>query len=150
MDRPDDSLAATIGQVWNELPRLIGDRVDLLGLELERAKHALGRIVALTLALAVFAVTAWFALWGVVVFALVAYGLSPTLALLITLAVQVIACGIVVARVLRLLPKLSLPATRRHLTFGADLEPGADDPTLRAVEPQPLNPPPEQQIPVRP
>ena len=101
----------------HELPGLISDRIELLSLELQRAGQVLAQIVALIVAAAILAVTAWLALWGGVMVALIGAGLHWTAASLIVLVINLGACGWAVARVRALAPLLQLPATRRHLTL---------------------------------
>lgn len=113
-----------------ELPALVSDRVELLTLELQRAGRALAQIVVLLVAVAVLAVTVWLLLWLAVGGLLVAAGLSPPVALLAVLLVNVLAMGVALSRMKRLLPQLQLPATRRHLTLTPSPEPrhpNADD-----------------------
>jgi len=112
---PPPSLMAGLGELWTELPQLLNDRVELLSLELQRAGAALVQVVVLIIAAAILGVTAWLVLWGGVVWALVSAGLHLTLALAAALLVNVAAAFWAVARARRLLPKLRLPATRRHL-----------------------------------
>jgi len=57
-------LLSTLQEVWQELPGLISDRVELLSLELRRAGITLAQVVVLVLAAAILAVTAWLVLWG--------------------------------------------------------------------------------------
>ena len=101
----------------HELPGLISDRIELLSLELQRAGKVLAQIVALIVAAAILAVTAWLALWGGVMVALIDAGLHWAAALLIVLVINLGACWWAVSRVRRLAPLLQLPATRRHLTL---------------------------------
>lgn len=101
----------------HELPGLISDRIELLSLELQRAGQVLAQIVALIVAAAILAVTAWLALWGGVMAALISVGLHWAAASLIVIVINLGACWWVVARVRALAPLLQLPATRRHLTL---------------------------------
>ncbi len=127
---PPASLLQSLQAVWRELPGLIGDRVDLLALEMQRAGMALMQIVALVVVAAILSVTAWLALWGVAVGLLMALGLHWSLALLAVLLVNVGAAWWAVARVRTLVPALRLPATRRHLMPGPSPQP--------SQEPEPL------------
>jgi len=101
----------------HELPGLISDRIELLSLELQRAGQVLAQIVALIVAAAILAVTAWLALWGGVMVALIGAGLHWAAASSIVLVINLGACWWAVARVRTLAPRLHLPATRRHLTL---------------------------------
>lgn len=122
-DRPGDSAApqpswlASLQGLVHELPGLVSDRIELLSLELQRAGRVLAQIVALIVAAAILAVTAWLALWGGVVLALIGAGLHWAAASMIVLVINLGACWWAVARVRALAPLLKLPATRRHLTL---------------------------------
>ena len=108
-------LLSTLQEVWQELPGLISDRVELLSLELRCAGITLAQVVVLVLAAAILAVTAWLVLWGGIVVALVSVGMHTALALLVAVVINLGAAAWAVMRARRLLPHLSLPATQRHL-----------------------------------
>lgn len=99
-----------------ELPGLVSDRVHLLTLELQRARRTLAQMIALAVAAALMALTAWFALWIGVAAAAVEAGLPWGWALLLVLALNLGAAWFAIARVTRLAPLLALPATVRRLT----------------------------------
>lgn len=117
------SLLDQVHALWRELPGLVSDRVELLSLELQRAAQALLQIVALTVAVAILGVTAWLMLWAAAVHLLVQAGMSPPLALLLAIALNGLAIALALLRVRRLLPRLKLPATRRHLMISPDPRP---------------------------
>ena len=98
-----------------DLPGLVTDRVELLFLELQRAGMALRQIVLVGAAAAVFAGTAWLALWAVLVALLVEAGTPWSWALGAALIGNGVAAAVAGWRVARMLPLLTLPATRRHL-----------------------------------
>jgi len=108
-------LLSTLQKVWQELPGLISDRVELLSLELRRAGITLAQVVVLVLAAAILAVTAWLVMWGGIVVALVAAGMHTALALLVAVVINLGAAAWAFMRARHLLPRLSLPATQRHL-----------------------------------
>jgi uncharacterized membrane protein YqjE len=112
------------------LPGLFGDRLELLALELQRAGRSLVRIVLLMLLAAILGVTAWLALCGGIALVLVALGSSWPLATLAVLLVNLLLAWAALARIHRLVATLGLPATRRHLAFGAGAEAVASDPLL--------------------
>ena len=101
------------------LPGLVSDRLQLLALELHRAARSLVQITALILIAAILCTTAWLALCSGLGLALVAQGVSWPLALLAVLLLNLALAWAAVRRVRRLLVNLGLPATRRHLVFGA-------------------------------
>lgn len=113
----------TLQSIWRELPGLVGDRVELLSLELQRAGRALAQIVALLVAAAILGVTAWLALWAGIAVGLVELGLHWSLSLLLVLALNAGVAWLAIVRLRLLLPLLGLPATRRHLTPGRTAEP---------------------------
>ncbi|MCE4553107.1 phage holin family protein [Pelomonas cellulosilytica] len=106
-----------------ELPGLVSDRVELLSLELQRAAQSLVQIVTLVVAIAILGVTVWLALWAGLVVALVHAGLPLAAALLAAIGINGLVIAVAVARVRSLLPRLALPATRRHLTLSPDPRP---------------------------
>lgn len=125
IDAEEESLVDAV-QAWlRELPGLLSDRVELFALELGRAGSALARIVAWVVAIAILGVTAWLALWAGVVLALVGLGLHWALALLPVLLINLAAVVFAMSQVRQLATRLSLPATRRHLTLSTRLPPPA-------------------------
>ena len=102
------------------LPGLVSDRLELLALELHRAGRSMVQIMTLVLATAMLGTTAWLALCGGLGLTLVALGSSWPLALLAVLVVNLALAWAAVSQVRRLLANLGLPATRRHLVFGAE------------------------------
>lgn len=122
---PDDapaSLTRQLQALLQDLPGLFSDRVELLSLELHRAARALAQIVALIVAVAVLGVTAWLLLCVGAIRLLMMAGLTPEGALLVALLVNALAIGLALQRIKRLRPRLSLPATRRHLLPVAEPE----------------------------
>jgi hypothetical protein len=113
------------------LPGLVSDRLELLALELHRAGRSMVQIMTLVLATAMLGITAWLALCGGLGLTLVALGASWPLALLAVLLVNLALAWAAVSRVRRLLANLGLPATRRHLVFGADAADAAGVPLHR-------------------
>lgn len=130
---PQPSWLASLQGLLHELPGLISDRIVLLSLELQRAGQVLAKIVALIVAAAILAVTAWLALWGGVMVALINAGLHWVAASLIVLVINLGACWWAVIRVRTLAPLLHLPATWRHLTLSqpstASKPPSSDEHT---------------------
>jgi uncharacterized membrane protein YqjE len=124
-----ESILQLLKAMWQEVPGLLSDRVELLSLELERARGALVRIVALTVAAAVLGVTSWLLLWAAAIFGLLALGLDILWTLLLVLGVNVVATLWVVALARAQFPRLGLPATRRHLTVKPVSEQPASAPT---------------------
>jgi hypothetical protein len=146
-DAAGESLLDSLQALLHELPGLISDRVELLALELARAGRALARIVAWLVAIAIVGVTAWLALWAGLVVGLIQAGLHWAWALLIVLAINLVAVAIGLKQVRRLATRLSLPATRRHLTIAGSVRPPPEPPApiptaappsagLRSDEPQ--------------
>lgn len=120
---PTESLTDQLQALWHELPGLVSDRVELLSLELQRAVQALAQIIALLVAVAVLGVTVWLVLWGAIIRLLVSAGMPLAGALLLAIALNVLAIVAALLRVRSLLPRLKLPATRRHLMVAPDRDP---------------------------
>jgi hypothetical protein len=139
-----EPLLQVLRGLLRELPGLIGDRVELASLELRRAGEALVKISVLVVAAAILGVTAWLALWFLLVSLLAQLGMHPLAALALAIVLNL---GVAVWAVLRarsLLCLLGLPATRRHLTFSPSPAPPPVQPPPqaplheRAAEPRPL------------
>lgn len=109
------SLLDQLGALLAELPALFSDRIELLSLELQRAARVLAQVAALVVIVAILGVSAWFLLWGAAVAAMLHAGLSLAWTLSITLLVNLAGAALVALRIRRLLPQISLPATRRRL-----------------------------------
>lgn len=124
---PTESLTDQLHALWRELPGLVSDRVELLSLELHRAAQALAQIVALLVAVAVLGVTVWLVLWGAIIRLLVGAGMPLAAALLLAIALNVLAIMAALLRVRQLLPRLKLPATRRHLMIAPDSHPPSQE-----------------------
>ena len=121
------SLRRQLKALWRELPGLLSDRVELLSLELQRAGQSLAEIVVLLVGVAILGVTGWLVLWAALVALLVSLGLNVLWALLLVVAINGLGVLLALQRVRRLLPRLKLPATRRHLMV-------SPDPTPRSTE----------------
>lgn len=113
-----DSLVDLARSIVRELPALVGDRVELLSLELQRAGNALAKAAVLAVAAAIFALTAWLALWGVLVGLLIAMGWHWAQACAMAALINGAAAAWLLWRARSLLAMLGLPATRRHLLLG--------------------------------
>lgn len=113
----------TFQEVMAALPGLVSDRLELLALELHRAGRSLVQITALVLVASLLCTTAWLTLCSGLALVAVALGLSWPLALLLVLVVNLALAWAAVWRVRQLLTHLGLPATRRHLVFGAGAQP---------------------------
>lgn len=142
---PLPSLLQQLLALARELPGLVSDRVELLSLELQRAAQALMQIVALVVAVAILGVTAWLALWAGLVAVLMHAGLPLAAALLLAIGVNGAVIAVALARIRRLLPRLQLPATQRHLMFSPDPSPPpsqkpADERTAVSAAGQPVTP----------
>ena len=121
--RASPGLLQSIKALLQELPGLVSDRVELLSLELKRAGAALAQIVVLGVVAALLGLTAWVLLWGAIVSGLVTLGLHVGLAMLAALLMNGAAAAVVLTRMKKQVGLLQLPATRRHLTVKAVLQP---------------------------
>ena len=114
---PPVSMFDAIKALLAELPALFSDRVQLLALELQRAGRALAQIIGLLVAVAIFAATAWAALWAGVIVLLLRTELSLGYVLLIVLAINLAAAVAALLGIRKLARWLTLPATVRRLTL---------------------------------
>ena len=117
--RAPESLINLARGVLHDLPGLIGDRVELFSLELHRAGLALVKVLAMTVAAAILGVTAWLAVWSILVGLLLAAGWHWAAANGLVVLINIGAAAYAVMRVRKLMAHLSLPATRHHLSFGS-------------------------------
>jgi hypothetical protein len=121
--------------LFGELRTAWAERVDLFSLELASAVRAAAQILILVVAAAIVAVTAWLGLWGVAAGVLIHLGLPWALALLIVVAINLVAAWLALARARALLSRLSLPATRRHLSLRPAARPPAPPDTNTPAAP---------------
>lgn len=115
----------------------VSERVHLFALEMKRAGLALAQMVALAVAAALFALTAWLALWIGLAAALIDGGLAWGWVWLIVLALNAGGIAFALLRVKKLTHLLTLPATKRHLTV-AQAQPAASphhEPDVQPVAP---------------
>jgi uncharacterized membrane protein YqjE len=124
-----DSLLDSVRSIVRELPALVGDRIELLSLELQRAGRALVKVTMLAAGAAILALTAWLALWGVVVAGLMALDWPAPAAYALVVLLNAAAAAWALWRARALLSLLGLPATRRHLMFGLPDQPADGKPT---------------------
>jgi uncharacterized membrane protein YqjE len=117
---PGESLFDLVKGLLHELPGLLGDRVELFALEMHRAGMALARVLALTVMAAIVGVTAWLAAWTLLAGLLVQQGWHWSAALGLVILINLGGAAWALRRARQLMRLLSLPATRRHLSFGSD------------------------------
>jgi Putative Actinobacterial Holin-X, holin superfamily III len=123
-----EKLLDSLHGLWDDLRGALSDRVELFSLELGSAVRAGTQILMLVVAAAVVGVTAWLAAWGVVTGVLITFGVPWAGALLIVLVVNLGAAAWALSRARSMMPKLSLPVTRRHLTLAPAASPPAPAP----------------------
>lgn len=110
-------LPAGIQGLLQEGAAAISARVNLLALELRRARDVLPKIIALLVLAAVVALTGWFALWVAIALLLVQVAeWSPVWTMALVTGVNVVVAGVLAWRAVALVPLLALPATLHHLT----------------------------------
>ena len=102
------------------IPRLVSDRVTLLSLEMRRASGALAVVAGCAVAAAVFAATAWTALWIGVSMALVDAGMPRYWVAAVILLFNVVMTAVAVVWARSQVNLIALPATLRHLTVHQD------------------------------
>jgi uncharacterized membrane protein YqjE len=116
--RGAESVIDLVRGVLQDLPGLIGDRVELFSLELRRAGIALVKVLALTVVATILGVTAWLAVWSIGVGLLIDAGWHAAAANGLVAGINLVAAAWAVHRVRALMKALSLPATRQHLLVG--------------------------------
>jgi uncharacterized membrane protein YqjE len=116
--RGTGSLIDLARAVLHDLPGLIGDRVELFSLEMHRAGIALVKALAMTVVATVLGVTAWLAMWSIVVGLLVGAGWHWAAANGLAVLIDLFAVAWAVRRVRALIKLFALPATRQHLALG--------------------------------
>lgn len=131
-EEPGGLLGALRG-LTADLSGLLQDRIELLSLELRRFGRTLGLLVALGAVALLLAATAWAATWAALAAVAVALGLSTPLAIALVAVVNVAAALAVALAARRLLPRLGLPATRRHLSLAPDTRPPVQRTAERAA-----------------
>lgn len=129
-----ESLLDLARSIWRELPALVGDRVELLSLELQRAGHALVKVAVLAGSAVILALTAWLALWGTLVGLLIALGWPAAAAHALVVLINALATAWALWRARSLLKLLGLPATRRHLMVGLHQQPAGVVPRQESVD----------------
>lgn len=122
------SLFDSIRAVLRDLPGLVGDRIDLLSLELHRAGIALATMVAWLVVAAIVGSTAWLALCAAAALALINRGLPTAPVLLGVMVVNLLIAWWAIVKVSALAPLLKLPATRRQLSFRSNESESSDEP----------------------
>lgn len=110
-------LPAGIQGLLQEGAAAISARVNLLALELRRARDVLPKIIALLVLAAVVALTGWFALWVAIALLLVQVAeWSPVWTMALITVINVVVAGVLAWRAVAMVPLLALPATLHHLT----------------------------------
>ncbi|MBQ1762899.1 MAG: phage holin family protein, partial [Aquincola sp.] len=101
-------LPAGIQGLLQEGAAAISARVNLLALELRRARDVLPKIIALLVLAAVVALTGWFALWVAIALLLVQVAeWSPVWTMALVTVVNVVVAGVLAWRAVALVPLLA-------------------------------------------
>jgi len=122
----------------DDLPGLVRDRLELMGLEVKRAARALVIMLVLSVAAALMVMTAWALLWALLVSLMVQFGLPQWGALLVALAANLGAAAVLAWQATLRWPQLDLPATRRHLSFSPSPRASMPDPQRAQPPPNPI------------
>lgn len=119
--RSTSSVLASLQSLLHDLPQLLGQRVNLLSLEMRRAMQALAVMAGMVLAAAVLLATAWIALWWGIAATLLDAGLARHWVALLVLMLNALVAGVLLWRALSMTHLLALPATVRSLTMPTHL-----------------------------
>ena len=119
---PGYSLIAEVMALVRLVPRVLGDRLRLLGFELRLAGRDLVAAAVLIVVALFLASTAWAGLWVGIVMALRSVDLSWAAIVVLVVAANLAGAGIAVWQMLRLLRRVSLPATLRHLELADEAD----------------------------
>jgi len=119
---PNYSLIAEAMALMRLLPRVFGDRLRLFGFELKRAGRDLAGAAVLIVVALFLASTAWAGLWVGIVMALRSLDLSWAAIVVLVVVANLAGAGLSVWSMLRLLRRVSLPATMRHFELADDAD----------------------------
>lgn len=109
-----------LASLFDDLPGMVSDRVQLLALEAHRARLAATQALAYALGAALLGATAWLALWLGIVAAALESGVPWEWAVAAVVLINGgLACWAAL-RALGLLRSVGLPATLRRLTLPGD------------------------------
>lgn len=109
------SLLKDAKSIWLEFVGLLHDRLQIAALETKLAGERLAAIVAMSVIVAVLAVSAWLGLNGAAILWLIDMGLMPSIAMLIGVLFNVILAVLFFLVIERERHKLGWPATLRSL-----------------------------------
>ncbi|MEO6145554.1 MAG: phage holin family protein [Sulfuriferula sp.] len=109
------SLLEDAKSIWLELVGLLHDRLQIAALETKLAGERLAAIVAMSVIVAVLAVSTWLGLNGAAILWLIDMGLMPSIALLVGVLFNVILAVLFFLTIQRERQKLGWPATLRSL-----------------------------------
>lgn len=121
----DESLFSLLKGLGSALRMGLKDRVELLVLELRRARGAVSSLLLLAAISLVLAIGSWLLLVATAVMGLIALDFSWVAALGLLALVHAVGLAVAALRMRRLAQVVGLPGTRRHLTHL--LGPGEED-----------------------
>lgn len=101
--------------LWLEFRGLVYDRMQLLALETEQAGKSLVSMIINSIIVALLVVSAWLGLLSAVVLWLIHLGIMATLAILLSVVVNLVVAGILYQSIRRQSRNLGWPATLRSL-----------------------------------
>ena len=111
------SLSQLFMSLLNDIPGLVSDRVQLLALELRRARQSFVRMALLVLVAAILAATAWAAFWAFAAAVVVALGMPWYGVFALIFVLNCFAAWLAIRSAQALVGDLTLPATLRRLTL---------------------------------
>ena len=114
--------------LWDDLRGLARDHLQLAALETQRAGKSLVNMVVFAVAAAILLVSAWLGLMGAGVLGLIAFGLHPSVALLLAVVLNIAAAFVLFTMIRRSSRQLRFPATVRSLNCDAPMLAQPDQP----------------------
>ena len=111
----DSGLMKEVASLWQELRGLVHDQLTLAALETKLAGKSLVTMIAAGVLVAVLLITAWIGLVGAAVVGLIGVGTTPSIAILLGVAANLLFALFLYGVIRRQSRHLQFPATLRSL-----------------------------------
>jgi hypothetical protein len=109
------SVTGAARALWEDVRGIVAERVRLVTLELRVAGLTLVQLVMYSVIVAVLVITAWLGIVSGVMIGFVSAGLHWAVAIGIGVAINLVVAFVLVRMMIRLVERISLPATLRRL-----------------------------------